>query len=453
MTPERGEATTAADATEARLVRNRFLRRAAVATLATRLTSTVALLAVTPLLARQLGVEKYGVLATLTATAAVLGIADFGIANSLISKIASSGWESSNTTSLLSAAVLILSAASLFAVVAAGLLTWLLPWPRWLNAAGSSDPDLRWSTLYALLGAALLLTTSLGQKIDLARQRGHAVAVWGAAAGVAGPVGALLVALVKPALPGVVAAAALLPPLVLACQTGRAIQSLPSQLRPRPSRAEKSEVAEALRSGGIFLGLAIVMAVSFQMDVIIVSSVLGAAAAAQFSVVVRLFGLVGDTIRSSLTQLWSAFAEALSRNDVPWVRRTLMRTAIGGGGGALVVNLALVIVGQRLVVVWLGEAFRPTVGLLLAAAIWSAYSTAVHPLAMFLNGSQMQGPQLVAAVPMAIVNVALSLYLVREIGSSGPLIGSLIAHMFCSGVPLYVLAIRRIRALALSTND
>lgn len=431
--------------------RNRFLRRAAIATLAMRALSIVALLGVTPLLARQLGVEMYGVVATLTSTAVILGIADFGIANGLITKIATAGWSSPRTASLLSAAGVILVTASLLGVCAAMALSWLLPWPRWLNAPTIASSDLRWATLYALLGGALTLTTSLGQKIDLARQRGHAVAIWGAAAVVAGPVGGLVVALVRPDLPIVVAAVALMPPIVLGCQTAVGIRSLPPELRPRRHLAKRTDIVESIRSGGVFLGLAIVIAVSFQMDALIVSSALGAAVAAQFNVVVRLFGLVGDTIRSALTQLWSAFADALARGEISWVKRTLARTTIGGGAAALVANLGVVLVGQRLVAIWLGPGFRPTLGLLIAAGLWSAYSTAAHPLAMFLNGSQMQGTELVAAIPMAVANLALSLYLVRHIGASGPLIGSLMAHVVCAGVPLGIVAIRRIRALELSS--
>lgn len=435
-----------------RALRNSVLRRTAATTVGARATSLAALLVITPLLAHELGIERYGVMVTLTSTAAILGIADFGIANGLISKLAASGWESPRTRSLVSAAEASLLAASAVGVVAAILLTWGLPWPTWLNAPSIADADLRWATLFALLGVALTLTTGLGQKMDLSRQRGHAVALWGSAASLAGPAGALVTSFSTSSLPLVVAAAALLPPLVLSLQTIAAIRSLPPHLRPSPAFAKREDVTELLRSGGVFVGLAVVIAASFQIDTLIVSSILGASAAALFSVVVRLFGLVGTTIQSSLTQLWAAFAEALSRDDVHWVKRTLIRTAAGAGGIALAVNLGLVFVGQRLVETWLGPGFHPTVGLLVAAGLWSAYSTAIHPLAMFLNGSQMQRTQLVAALPMAVVNVALSIYLARRIGSQGPLIGSLIAHVVCAGVPLGLVARRRLRTLERAAN-
>ncbi len=434
------------------VTRTQFLRRAAITTIGSRVVSTVVLLGVTPLLARELGVETYGVLVTLTSAATVLGIADFGIANGLISKIASVGWESPRTRELLSAARLVLILASLLTVVVAVMLTLILPWPRWLNAPSIEEAELRWATLFALLGAALSLTTNLGQKVDLARQRGHAVAMWSTLAVLSGPAGALAVAILSPSLPLVVAAAALLPPLVLAGQTTLAIRSLPGYLRPALRLATRGDAAESLRSGGPFLGIGIAIALSFQLDSLIVSGVLGAAAAAQFSVVIRLFGLVGTTIQTSLTQLWSAFAEALSAGDVSWVKRMLVRTTVGAGGGVLIASTGLVYTGNWFIGIWLGSAFKPSTSLLVAAAAWTTYSAAIHPMVMFLNGAGLQRALLVAAVPMAVVNVGLSLYLTHRVGVAGPLIGSLLAHVLCAAGPMILLSSRKLRLEELASN-
>jgi hypothetical protein len=116
--------------------------------------------------------------------------------------------------------------------VLAVVLASMLPWPGWLNAASVDSEDLRLSTLLALLGVAFSLTSGLGQKIDLARQRGHAVAAWQAAASIAGPAGGVVVAAVNPSLPLVVGTCSLLPPAVLGLQTVLVVRSLPRALRP-----------------------------------------------------------------------------------------------------------------------------------------------------------------------------------------------------------------------------
>lgn len=405
----------------------------------------LALLVLTPLLIRELGTEKYGVLVTLTSTAAVIAMFDFGIANGLISKIASIGWQSPRTRSVLSAASVLLILASAIGALASVVLTSVLPWPRWLNASSVGEVELRWAVLFSLLGAALALTVSLGQKVDLARQRGHAVALWSTAAAISGPVGALVIARLGYGLPAVVAAAALVPQLVLACQTAQILGSLPRELRPGIEFATRAELIESLRTGAAFMGLSVVILVSFQVDTLIVSSILGASAAAHFSVVVRLFDVVKTTMQSSLSQLWSAFAEALSRGDLQWVRRTLLRASVFGGAVALGASAALVVLAPWFIDLWLGAEFHPPMGVLLGAAMWTTYSIAIHPITMFLNGAQLQRAELLAAIPMAVLNVALSIALTREIGSPGPLLGSLIAHVACAGIPLGLLTLGWLR--------
>lgn len=427
-------------------VRNRVLRQAVMASLGARALGAVALFALTPILTRLLGVEAYGVLMTLTSAGTVLALADFGISNSLVSRIATVGWDSPRTRCLLSSAAVLLVLASSLALTASAALTFLLPWPRWLNAPSLEPTSLRLAALFALVGASLTLTTGMGQKVDLARQRGDLVALWAAGAALSGPTAAVLVAAAGGSLPAVVAAAALMPPMVLGAQTVRMLTNLPPGLRLARSAVRRADILETLRTGGVFLGLAMVMAVAYQVDVLIVSSVLGAVAAAQFSLVVRVFALVGTTIQNSLSQLWSAFAEALGRSDIGWIRHTLVRSSALAGVIALAAGLVLVIFGRRLIGWWVGDELVPTLGLLIAACLWTAYSTLIYPLTMFLNGAQMQKEQLIAAVPMACANIGLSLLLTHEVGTPGPLLGSLFANLVFAGIPLTILVVRRLRA-------
>jgi O-antigen/teichoic acid export membrane protein len=407
-----------------------------------------ALLLLTPILVRQLGSQGFGVLGTLTASALVLGsTADLGISSGLVSKLAATPWESTRTRELLSAALRLALSASAAAVVIAALVSWLLPWPDWLNAGEFGDHELRVATFLAFLGVALTVGTSLGQRIELAQQRGHAVAVWAAVAGLSGPIAAICTGALTSSLPAVIAAYSLPAAFVYAAQTIVSIRSLPAGLRPHPRQAIRADIVDLLREGAPFFGLALAVAVSYQIDTLIVSSILGAAIAGQFNIVARLFGVVGGLAQSSLMQLWAAFSEALHGGDIVWIKRMLIRTTIIAGLVGSFASGVLVLVGGPLIEWWAGPDFRPPLGLLVAAALWTAYSSAGQPLQMFLNGARMQGTQLRAAVPFVIVNVVVSIALTKEIGSPGPVIGSLVANIFCWGLPLGVIVYRRIKAL------
>ena len=416
--------------------RDSLIRRTLVATAGSRGLSLIGTLALTPVLTRELSRDQYGVLVTLTTASTVVGLADLGVANSLISKVAAAGWGTQRTRELLSSAVVILSAASFLGVALSIVLSALLPWPRWLKAPSLADHELRLATLLALLGVAIGVASSLGQKLELARQRGHAVAGWGALSSLSGPLAAAAVAVIQPNLVAVVGASAIAPPLVLGVQTVVALRSLPAELRPQPRQASRRDLREALSSGGSFMCLSLATFISFQVDTLIVSGVLGAAVAAKFSLVVRLFGLVSITMQNAMAQLWAAFAEALAKRDWHWIVSALRRWTLIAGVVTGSVSVFLVAFGQPIITTWVGEAFRPSLMLLVAAGVWYTYSAAAAPLSLFYNGAQLQRVQLLAVVPMSIANVLLSLSLTRSLGASGPLWASVMAHVVFVAIPL-----------------
>lgn len=416
--------------------RDTRLRRAFLATISTRALGLIGTLALTPVLTRHLTLDQYGVLVTLTTASTVMGLSDLGVANSLISRIAVFGWDSPRTRQLLCSATALLLGAVLLGTLVAGVLSLALPWPVWLRAPSLSAHELRLATFFSLLGVAVGVGTSLGQKLELARQRGQAVALWSAVANLSGPLAAVATATASPHLIPVVAASALAPPLVLGVQTWRVLWQLPRGSRPDPRRATREDVRMTLSAGGAFMLLSIATFTAFQVDTLIVSGVLGASVAAVFSLVVRLFGLVSVTVQNSIAQLWATFADAISKGDREYVHATLRRWVMLCGGITGAASVGLIAVGRPFISAWAGPNFVPSWHLLLAAAAWYTYSAAAAPLLLLFNGAQLLRVQLSAVVPMAVLNVVLSLVFTRALGAAGPLWGSLLSHVLCVGIPL-----------------
>jgi O-antigen/teichoic acid export membrane protein len=107
--------------------------------------------------------------------------------------------------------------------------------------------------------------------------------------------------------------------------------------------------------------------------------------------------------------------------------------------------LLLIVLGRPLARVWVGAQLLPSVGLLAAFAVWTVYSLAMTQVSFLLNAAQVVGPQVIMALSMTAANLGLSLYLTRHVGITGPLIGSLAAHIVFSGVPAVMLAVRVLR--------
>ncbi|VXB46908.1 lipopolysaccharide biosynthesis protein [Aeromicrobium sp. 9AM] len=424
------------------VARNRALVRSAIAAIATRGGTTLGTLLLTPVLVHFLGVDGYGVLMTLTLTTTLLLLGDFGIANGLVSKLSLNKDGPDRARAILSSSYAIVASASVVGLLVAGLLAFALPWNSWTGADGVPAIDIHVAAFIALAGAALQLTTNLGQKIELAHQRAHAASFWLGVANVGAPAVATVAAALTHDIRWSVAGMALTPPVVFWIQSRRVIRALPEDIRPRRAYVSRALVKELLSSGAQFTGIALLAAVAFQLDTLIVSSVLGSEAAATYSVTIRVFGLVSTTINVAAIQLWSAFADATKHGDVLWARRALVRTTAACAGGAALLSAILFLLGKPVVRLWLGDDLVPSTALLAAAALWTVVVSTSAPLVFFLNGNEKFRQQLIFGVPMAICNIGGSLWLVHSIGVSGVLWASSFASIVFVWFPLGPIAYR-----------
>ena len=83
--------------------------------------------------------------------------------------------------------------------------------------------------------------------------------------------------------------------------------------------------------------------------------------------------------------------------------------------------------------------------LIKASGIYIVINGFTGPIAMLLNGLGHLRPQVVAAVLMAVLNLALSIVLVQRVGVAGPVLGTDIAQTVCIIVPMGIYAIRLVR--------
>ncbi len=218
-------------------------------------------------------------------------------------------------------------------------------------------------------------------------------------------------------------------------------------LRPRLGLVSLNEALTLLSTGWSFLLIQAAAMVVFSTDNIIVSHYLGAAEVTPYSVTWRVVGLGAVLQTLVFPALWPAYAEARTRGDITWIRRTFaiaMRTTV-----ALNVAWAmfLVIFGRLGIRLWAGPAAVPPRSLLLAMACWSViagFMTAQSCLLGALNHTRVQA---VASALAAVVNVALSIVLVVRIGALGVILGTIISYVVVLVVPQSFAVMSAIRNL------
>jgi O-antigen/teichoic acid export membrane protein len=438
------------EAVEVRTVRtrrDRALVRAFLSGIAFRLIGPFFGAAAVAVGTRGLGDAGFGVVAALVSVSTLVGFADLGVGLGLMTRLASAdGRDDAHEMRVLVSSAWVTFLLSGAAIAAGGLTAALtLPWQRILGAQQMPADEVVTAVLASFLIMAVAVPAGLGQRILTGLQRGAAVSGWAFAGSVLTPLAVLAAAGLDLPLWAFVVAFAGMPVLVAVGQTLWVLGRSHVHLRPRRHLMSLRSVGGLMKLSGLFLVLNLSAALAYQTDTLIVAGVAGASAAAVFTVTLRLFGLVSGLLSSGTQQLWPAMAEAFQRGDVHWVRTRFIRVT---GGTAVILTLLcllLIAVGRPFVRIWAGPTLVPPVALLVAMALWTVYSVFMTQVSYLLNAAEIVGPQVIMALLTAAASLGLSLYLTHRIGISGPILGSLGAHLLCNGVPALLIARRLLR--------
>jgi O-antigen/teichoic acid export membrane protein len=395
---------------------------------------------------RSVGDTAFGVVATLGTMIGLTGFADLGLGLGLMTLLAQSMGKGNQAAlkPLVSSALASLGALGAFVTVVGSASILVLPWDVLLGSPALPTAAINASVVIFAISVGLAVPASIGQRVLLGTQQGVVANTWSLAASLAQFV-AVIAAAWRNAPVWAFVAATISTPVLVACVESAWVFNRASDLRPERSHVTRDMVKHLLRFGGLFFALTLAVAAAYQSDTLITSAVLGASSAAVFAIALRLFGAASGFFSVSLQQFWPALAEALARGDLEWTRRRFKQmltisTAIMAAASGL-----LIIIGQPVARMWVGESLVPPLGLLVAFAAWTVYSQMMGQCSTLLSAAGVVRPQVAMATAMACVNVPLSIVLTRRIGLAGPLVGSLLAHMVCAGVPTVFLVRKVLR--------
>lgn len=409
---------------------------------AARLLSSALMLVSLPLAVRYLGAERYGVWATITSTVVWINLLDLGIANTLTNHIsrAFARDDKESATRYFTNALALTAAVSAIAGTAFACVFPHINWMALFNVSASVRAS-EVNTTVAAAAALMLfgLPCNLAGKLLAGYQelhRNNFAVCAGAVASVAGLGLGIVLRVSMPVL--FVMSAGCLTFANLATLLVTVTWAKP-WLRPRSSLLDRAAIKELLDSGSSFFLIQVAAVVVFSSDNLVVGHYLGAAEVTPYSVTWRLVGLAALLQSLIFPALWPAYAEAYARRDYTWIRRTFSVTM----KGTVALNLACVVVlmlfGRTIIRVWAGPAAVPTRPLLLAMGVWALISGFMSVESCLLAALNRVREQAVLSIVAAIVNLALSIALVRAIGSVGVIGGTILSYLLVLVVPQSVI--------------
>ena len=206
-------------------------------------------------------------------------------------------------------------------------------------------------------------------------------------------------------------------------------------LRPAWRAVDRSKIKGLGASGGRFFLVQIAVLLIFQSDNLIITHFLGPAQVTPYAVCFKLFSYA--TLLQTLISpsLWPAYAEAIARHDLSWVRRTFRLTTSVNLLVAFAAALPLMLFGRQLIGWWAGLAAVPPQALLYWMATWILISSAMNSVGCLLNGAgRIKGQSIYGSIT-AVVSVFTAVLLVQNYGIVGVVASIVLGFFFFNCIP------------------
>jgi O-antigen/teichoic acid export membrane protein len=321
----------------------------------------------------------------------------------------------------------------------------MLPWASLLNAPPELAADARVTGVLLLTAFGVGLPLSIVGRVEAGRQNTHIANLWAVVGSVAAVAFIVIGLNAHWSLP-LIALGLVAGPLVAAfCNLADLFGRRARWLAPSLRAFDFAVTRSLLGTGLLFLTVQIAGAIAFQADNIVIAQVMSPADVPQYAVPAKIFMLGPAVLAPFLAPLWPAYADAWTRGDRTRVRRTF-RTSVVASLFVLALFAALLLaVGGTLIPMWAGDVIRPSSLLLVGLAIWTMMNAVNGPIAALLLGIGSLRFMAGTSALMAIANICASVYLVRAIGVSGAVFGSIVSQVVFVIAPSAVMIYRLMR--------
>lgn len=365
-----------------------------------------------------LGAQRFGIWMTIASFAGLLSFLGMGVGNALTNHVASRSAQSDAALlrQAISGGLGFLLVVGL--VVGAGLFllaSWL-PW-AWLIKVDDAALLLEArdaAQLFAVLFGLSLFTTGI-QSVFAGLQRTYEVYLASALGSVIALLALWMSAQAHAGLPVLLAATfgiqSLSTLLLLGLLLHRNLFSL-SEIK----MAIQQEKTGLLRGGSLFFILQIGTIVGWGADALIISSVLGPAQVAVYSVTQRLFQFVTQPLGMINMPLWGAYADAHAKGDVAFIRRTLKASLLLTLVASLLGAMLLFFGSEWVLNYWTRGNVEVPILLIGLMAIWTVLECCGGAFAMFLNGVKVVRPQVIVVAVFCTLVLPLKIVGAEKVG-------------------------------------
>jgi O-antigen/teichoic acid export membrane protein len=385
-----------------------------------------------PIVVRYLGAEQYGLWVTISTTVAMLVYFDIGIASTLTNLISET--YAADDPELAGQYFATAFWASVVVAVGLAVLSFLL----WRDIDFGALMRIQDSQLISevsksvLVAGALFLCNlplGLGAKALAGYQKLHIANLFSGAGNLGALAAIVTVVAFKGSLVTLIASyTAAITFANLVCLLWVVLFQCP-WLLPLPAKVRLSALKRVFSSGGQFFLIQIAGLIVFNSDNIVIAHFMNPSAVTPYNVTWKLV-TYANALQVLLSQaLWPAYSEAWASRHFEWIRTTYVRVRWITFASLAAACAILIPFGREIIKIWAGAAAVPSSSLLLLMCVWMIIFAITTNQACLMGATGRIGKQAISSSLAAIVNVSLSIYWAKSLGTFGVLLATVVSYV------------------------
>lgn len=195
-----------------------------------------------------------------------------------------------------------------------------------------------------------------------------------------------------------------------------------------PLAVVRNVAKELWRKSVQFAALQFIAFIFVSVDLFLISKMFGLEAVGDYSLVKKLYVLVGAFHFAFLMPIWSAYTEAAASGDIVWIQRILTKTLFYTSTIFSFAGVGVYLLGDKFIYIWAGRHIdNPWMYLLLG--VWALLTGVTNCFSVFLNSIGRLKIQILVSLVGIIAMFPLALWCGKIWGVNGVCCALIIANL------------------------
>lgn len=367
----------------------------------------------TPLLLSYLGIEKYGLWATLLSIISWINYCDVGIGHGLRNVLSRDigNKDYNKAKKSVSTAYIMLTIISGIILIFLLILIGNVNWHNIFNTNIDMKKPLAISFIFICINFVLSLINTLLYALQLSER----VALRGCIVQLANITGILIISCIYKG--SLVLISILFGVSTMIVHIGNTIQLMKKNkfLIPSFGYFDRSIIKKICNTGIKFFIIQIACLMLYTVDSLLITNYFGAESVTPFNIVDKIFNTAFAFLQAFMVPYWSRTTIAIQEREFKWIKKSIMKVNIICGIFCIG-YLFLALIFKPLVKIWLGYELDYPTGLVNIMCIYYILYSFVTVSAQFINGTGKINGQVIIMTIMGITNIPLSIFLAVKCG-------------------------------------